>query len=84
MCDGIDGPESGPKGVARVEYSRIRNSSTAASFRKFFFRKEFFFFFFKPLVLLLHLISTLSSKVKNTVSIHKYTQLVMLTHYSPL
>ena len=34
--------------------------------------------------LLLYPISILSSKVKHNGSIYKYTQLVMLTHYSPL
>jgi hypothetical protein len=35
-------------------------------------------------ILLLYPISILSRKVKHNGSIHKYTQLVMLTHYSPL
>ncbi len=38
----------------------------------------------EPLVLLLYLISIVSCKVTHTGSIHKYTQLAMLTHYSPL
>ena len=36
------------------------------------------------LILFLYPISIPSSKVTHTGSIHKYTQLVMLTHYSPL
>ena len=36
------------------------------------------------LILLLYPISILSSKVIHNGSIHKYTQLLMLTHYSPL
>ena len=37
----------------------------------------------ETLVLLLYLISILSCKVTHTGSIHKYTQLTMLTNYFP-
>ena len=40
--------------------------------------------FLFPLIPLLYQISILSSKVIHNGSIQKYTQLVMLTHYSPL
>ena len=40
--------------------------------------------FFFLLILLLYPISILSSKVIHNGSIHKYTELVMFTHYSPL
>jgi hypothetical protein len=48
--------------------------------------KSIFFFCKKKSlpILLLYPIYILSSKVKHNGSMHKYTQLVMLTHYSPL
>jgi hypothetical protein len=48
--------------------------------------KSIFFLYKKKSrpILLLYPISILSSKVKHNGSRHKYTQLVMLTHYSPL
>ncbi len=71
--------------------TRLTALTVNPNWQKFFFRKRekaksiSFFYKKKSLqILFLYPISILSRKVKHNGSIHKYAQLVMLTHYSPL
>ena len=67
--------------------SNERISSTDTRWEDSIFKKSgnsFFFFYKKKSLLLLLSYLFFSGKVTNSSSIHKYTQPVMLTHYSPL
>ncbi len=71
-----------------LDRTRISWRTSTRSLRELLFlaekKKDLEPLFLFLLILLLYPISILSSKVTHNGSIQKYTQLVMLTHYSPL